>query len=476
MDSFPQISIRHNIGNIIEIPNVLNPKVFTYISNNLPIGTTSLPVDNATDFGPTPASFLVLIGTIGAENAEIVTATAHTDITITIGATKQPHNRGDLVTVINYDSIRVDKSSTIGGSYSVFQTSPIFTTQQKTIFFDSAGLTTDYYKVQWYNSVSSLFSDFSSPISVISYPVNSVGSIITPVLKAMGVSENDSKINTQFLLSAVDDARKYVNAELYGVRHAWRSAFEYPLRVLAGSNFVYLPDDIDFDDSDRSLLSARFIMGNVLAPFNLKYIDKRSWNQVAFNVGGSKFTVAALIGDTTINLQSTGDFPLTTNQGVAYVATTAFNQDLMQISYTGVNLVTNQLTGVVGIDRNIPVGTQIWVTPTIAQPITYTVYAEGEDNGDINAKIVFDRIIPESLQGNNLYIDYYKKISPVENLYQVLPEPYREIYKWYLRWAIKYRKDITLATSDPDLTKFEGLVKALFDNLYTGQDTLIVTS
>lgn len=148
---------------------------------------------------------------------------------------------------------------------------------------------------------------------------------------------------------------------------------------------------------------------------------------------------------------------------------------MMQVEYTDVDLVNNKITGVTGVDRDVPVGTQIWVTPTIAQPITYTVYSE-DDEQDGRGKIVFDCIIPNSLQGNNLYIDYYKKFLPVEDLYQRLPEPYREIYKWYLKYAIKYRKDITVSQSDPDYVKFDIEVKALFNNLYTGQDTIIVTS
>jgi hypothetical protein len=283
----------------------------------------------------------------------------------------------------------------------------------------------------------------------------------------MGVSENDNRITSEFCIEAINDARKYVNMKLYGIRHAWRSEFEYPLRVLSGSNFVNLPDDIDFDESDRSLLSARFIRGNVLAPFNLKYIDKRSWNQVAFNVGGSVTVGVTSIAANEINLISSGDFPFTTNSGVAYIATTDFDQTMLQIEYTGVDLVLNKLTGVTGIDRQIPAGTQIWVTPTIAQPITYTVFED---------KIVFDRIIPDSMQGANCYIDYYKKTAEVTDLYQELKEPYREIYKWYLRYAIKYRKDVTLSQSDPDYKKFEELVQALFNNLYTGQDTIIVTT
>lgn len=470
---FPQILIRHNIGNIIEIPNELNPKVFTYLSNNFAIGVTTLNVDNAIDF--TAGSIITVLGSVGAENCEFGYASAHTDQTFTVAATKQPHSRGDLVTQVNYDQIEISKSSTIGGSYSVLATLTLFLTQQKTVQFDSIGLVTDFYKLRWKNSVTGEFSGYSDPISVLSYPENSVGNLVSSVLTAMGVSENDPKITIPFCISAINDARKHTKDKLYGIRQAWQANFEFPIQVLAGTNFVYLPEDIDFNETDRSMLSGRFIMNNVLAPFNLQYIDKRSWNQVAFNVGGSVTTGETAIAATEINLQSAGDFLPANNEGVAYVATSAFNQALLQITYTGIDLTTGQLTGVTGIDRIIPEGTQVWVTPTIAQPIWYTVYNNDEEEGG-RGKIVFDRIIPDSMQGNNFYIDYYKKINKVVDLYQRLPEPYRDIYTWYLRYAIKYRKDITLAQSDPDYKKFDDLVQALFDNLYTGQDTIVVTS
>lgn len=470
---FPQITIRHNIGNIIEIPNELNPKVFTYLSNNFAIGVTSLDVDNAIDFDA--GDTILLLGSMGSENTEISISSAHTDQGFTIAATKQPHNRGDLVSQINYDQVEISKSSTIDGSYTVIATLSLFVTQQKTVQFDPTGLTSDFYMLRWKNSVSNEFSGYSDPVSVLSYPENSVGGIIFPVLKAMGVSENDPKITIPFCISAINDARLYTKSKLYGIRHAWLSKFEFPIQVLAGSNFVYLPSDIDFNETDRSLLAGRFIANNVLAPFNLRYIDKRSWNQVAFNVGGSVTDGSTAIGATELFLESAGDFPAVDSSGVAYIATTAVDQEMLQIAYTGVDLAAKKLTGVTGIDRVIPDGTQVWVTPTIAQPIWYTVYFEGDEQ-DGQGKIVFDRIIPDSMQGSNFYIDYYKKFTQVEDLYQKLPEPYREIYKWYLRWAIKYRKDITVPQSDPDYKKFEEQVQALFDNLYTGQDTIIVTS
>jgi hypothetical protein len=464
MSQFPQIVIKHAIGNIITIPNQIESKAFTYISSNILIGVTTVPVDNAIDFSS--GNILVLLSSMGAENCEILAASAHTDSTITTAATKQLHNRGDLVKQISFDQIVVKKSATLGGSYVDLVTQNIQVTQQNTIVLDSSGLTTDYYKVQWKNSQTAGVSSLSDPISVLVYPENSVAEVIYPVLRAMGISENDTKINAEFCLSAIDDARKYTKAKLFGIRHAWNQKFEFPIKVLAGNNYVELPDDIDFNDTDRSTLAARFLIGNILAPFNLRYIDKRTWNQVAFSVMGGTNQSVVSIGGATITLDSVGDFP-DVSTGVAYVATDDYNQTIMEIEYTGVDLVNNQLTGVTGVTRAIPAGTRVWSNPTISQPIYYTVF-EG--------RLYFDRLIPDSMQGNNLYIDYYKKTDKVTDLYQELPENYREIYKWYLRYAVKYRKDINIGSDDPDLKKFEGLVQALFDNLYTGQDTTIITS
>ena len=464
MAEFPQIKIVHSIGNTITIPNQLDVKIATFLSDNKAVGTTVLPVDNATGF--TAGISLLLLGSLGSQDCEILYKISNTTSSISTAATLLAHFRGDTVKEINYDQVVVSWSTTETGSYSVLSTSTFQVSQQNTVIFHAAGLTTSFYKLQWKNSITGALSSYSDPISVDSYEPTSVAEIIYPVLRAMGVSENDPKINITFCLSAIDDARKFTAGKLYGIRHAWNQEFEYPIQVLAGSNFVDLPDDIDFDETDRSLLAARFLIGNVLTPFNLRYIDKRSWNQIAWSVMGGVTTATAAISATTITLNSVGDFSASSS-GVAYVATTAFTETLMEIAYTGVNLATGQLTGVTGITRSIPVGTQVWSNPTIAQPIYYTVFEN---------RLYFDRIVPDSMQGNNLYIDYYKKLDKVENLYQILPEHYREIYKWYLRYAIKYRKDISLGSDDPDLKKFEGLVQALFNNLYTGQDTTIITS
>ncbi len=465
MAEFPQIKVEHSIGNTITIPNQLDVKVFTYLSNDKPKSSLVLQGDNFSDF-TSGSSIPVLLSSLGSESAEIVISSSHAINDMVVSSTTLAHLRGDSVKELNYDQVVVSWCATIDGSYAVLSTSTFQVSQQNTIVFHSAGLTTTFYKLQWKNSVSGLLSDYSDPISVSTYDSKSVAELIYPVLRAMGVSENDSRINITFCLSAIDDARKFTAGKLYGIRQAWQQEFEFPIQVLSGANYVDLPDDVDFNETDRSVLAARFLIGNVLTPFNLRYIDKRTWNQIAWSVMGGTTTAVAGIGDVTVTLDSVGDFS-GSSSGVAYVATTAYSQTLMQISYTGIDLANGQLTGVTGITRSVPIGTRVWSNPTIAQPIYYTVY-EG--------RLYFDRIVPDSMQGNNLYLDYYKKIDKVENLYQVLPEHYREIYKWYLRYAVKYRKDITLGSDDPDLKKFEDLVQALFNNLYTGQETTIITS
>jgi len=210
MSKFPQITIKHNIGNTIEVPNQLNTRAFTYLADNVAIGDVNLPVDNAIDF--TAGAILVLVSSMGDENAEFGTVSSHTDQNFVVAGIDQAHNRGDMVQEVLFDQISVFKCAVIDGSYILVDTKSFQVTQQSTILFDSTGLTTEFYKVQWKNSQTGALSDFSDPISVVTYPENSVAEIIFPVLNAMGVSEDDPKINSEFCISAVDDARKWLVA------------------------------------------------------------------------------------------------------------------------------------------------------------------------------------------------------------------------------------------------------------------------
>lgn len=461
----PQIEIKHSIGNILSIPNELIVKITTFLSNNTSPGATSIPVDNTTGF-TTGSNILLLLSGLGNGNSEIVRSTGNTISSFTTLATTLAHLRGESAQEITYDQLVVLKSTTLNGTYVQLGSDiPLQVTQMNTVVIDSAGLTTDYYKVQWKNSITGAGSPLSAPISVLSYPSNSAGEMFASITNLMGIQENDKIITPKFLIDALEDARQFAQSKMGYLRHPWTQKFNHPIKVLAGSNYINLPDDIDFDKTDQSLLAARFLTNNILVPYNMRYCDKRAWNQVSFYSTGGINQTNAVIGATTLTLNSVGDFA--PQGGSAQVATTDFDQVVMQIQYTSVDYVTNQLLGVTGVTRAIPAGTQIWATATMSQPIWYTVFDD---------KIWFTSIIPDSMQANNCYIDYYRKMVKIVDLYEEIPEHYRNIYKPYIRWAIKYRKDVNTPQSDPDLVKFESLVDALVSNLYTGQDTVLITS
>ena len=207
---FPQIEVQHSIGNTLTISNELDIRAVTYLSDNTDIAATNIPVENAIDFST--GTKLVMLDEIGAENAEIVTQTAVLPQAVTTLATLMAHNRGEAIQQLNYDQIVISRSSTIDGSYSAIATAVMQVKQEKTIIFDSAGLSTDFYKVQWKNSLTAALSPLSDPISVSTYSSDTVGALIQPVLLAMGVSENDPKITTQFCISAIQDGRLLTQA------------------------------------------------------------------------------------------------------------------------------------------------------------------------------------------------------------------------------------------------------------------------
>ena len=116
------------------------------MSDNISAGVLAVPVDNSSDF--TDGSILLLLSTVGAENAEIVTSSSNTTNSFITLATTMAHNRGDAVSELKWDQIVVSKSSTVDGVYVVLSTEIISVTQQSTIFYDPTGLSTDYYKIQ----------------------------------------------------------------------------------------------------------------------------------------------------------------------------------------------------------------------------------------------------------------------------------------------------------------------------------------
>lgn len=452
-----QITVKNNIGNTITISNDMVLNVLTYLSDNYNSGATTVNVDNASDF---PSTGIALFEGIGQERAEFRPISASTATSITVSATSFAHNRGTIIYASQYDQIEVQKATSINGVYSVLGTYLIQATQQNTVVQDTAGLSTTYYKFRLKNSVSGLFSDFSVSVSAIPFGSESIAAMLNSVRTEFGLSESDPKITTSFLLTQLNTARQFAKDTMSGYKQGWLAKFEHPIQMLAGTNFINLPDDYDYDFTNNALLAVRYPRIGGLAPYPLTYIDKREWNSAAYSLKYTYVNGAVLSGATSITVDNIGDF-LPSQTGTIFIATNNFSQQILQVNYTGVDASTNTFTGCTGITRNIDDRTQIFAFPTFSVAAYYTVY---------DGKIVFNRPVPDVMQARNVYIDYYKKMTNITDINETLDEPFKNIYRYYIRWAIKYARDNSLKQdTDPDYTMFVNLLKQWIDNHYIGQ-------
>lgn len=418
----------------------------------------------------------LLIGSVGNENAELsLSNSIPTKTSLTaISGVGLYHTTGETVSQIVYDKIEVYKSSTENGSFTQIAVVNFDVKSSYTLFKDTAGISTDYYKVRFVNSGTAYPSgsstsywgatDFATATSTTSLSSDTAGALIESVKKTLGIPADDKDLTTQWFISALNDARRIYDTDFtFGRNEEWRQEFNFPIKMKAGTNFVNLPADIDFSETNRSMLRLR--LSRSIGGYNqpIRYMDKAAWNSILTTSSYATNPSSIAIGATSIVLDNTGDMP---TSGTVFVATTDYTSNILTVNYTGNNKDTNTLTGVTGVTRIIPVNTQFWLNPVTAIPSRYTVW---------NGVVYFDRPIPQSLQGKNVYLDYYKKITDISLQTETVPEHFRDIYKHYLKFAVKKRRDDNIGESDSDYKMFLRAAATVSSNQYTGQTPRIIT-
>ncbi len=132
----------------------------------------------------------ILIGEMGTENAEIVaiTGAVTAGTALTVGTTVFPHNADDPVTRLRYDQVRFYKASSVSGSYSILATVNIDVDNSdlQTSYDDTVGSASNFYKISFYNSVTTAETDQSDPVQGTGYPRGSVGFLQEEILREIG--------------------------------------------------------------------------------------------------------------------------------------------------------------------------------------------------------------------------------------------------------------------------------------------------
>lgn len=174
------------------ILQLLNPEVEdlekSYLANPYAIGVNTLVVKNADRFA---FNDRIMLGEMGEEKTEVITVTAAAidGMTITTTATVFSHEADTPVYRLRFDQVKFYRSTTgISGAYSVISTQnlDVDNANLETLYDDTTGLSSYYYKMTLYNSISTLESAFTDPIPGGGFARNQVGHLIDEILEEVG--------------------------------------------------------------------------------------------------------------------------------------------------------------------------------------------------------------------------------------------------------------------------------------------------
>jgi hypothetical protein len=170
------------------ITKALHPEISGNPRTNLTTKANSaqanLVVQNAVDFS---ANDMVVIGIPGQELTEIRKIASISGKTLTLSAVlTNTHPQNTKITFIKYDQIKFYKSSTIDGTYNIATTKNISIDEPHTLYDDSTALSTDYFKIRYFNSYTSDLSVLSDPISSAGFPRYALKSIQDAMFKKFG--------------------------------------------------------------------------------------------------------------------------------------------------------------------------------------------------------------------------------------------------------------------------------------------------
>jgi len=463
MNILPKIRTRYgeNIGvEIFVSPPFVTENYATFVAVDALSGVSTLTVDNGLKFS---IGQYALLGSFGYEKSEIVrlhTSTAPTATLITLNAASNfAHNRGERIAFIPYDQIVIERSTDGGVNYASLVTVNIRPDSTETYYNHTTGAATDYYRARFSNSTTSDVSQYSDGIPGNGYIENSAGAVIRAALTSLG-EEIDDVVTKEFLYVALGEGRTELDQTVGVERWSFRTEFDYNAGVvIPGQYKITLPADMREPSTYKNLLSVRIGRDR----FPLSKVDKQALNRWYQGVARSTLASPITPASTSIVLTESGDFD---DGGAINIAAASVSDELDVPSYVTNTYATNTLGTVTSIADSHAAGALVWQGASFGYPTEYTV-----DDGEL----IFSQPFANDRAGNNIWIDYYRKLEDIDSDADLLDEPNYKMYVPYLRYRIKKRrnKDLVRDTDDDYKTwaeKRDGAVQKEF----LGQDVRLI--
>lgn len=219
----------------------------SYLQNPYSLGVTSISVKNADRFATNDR---IMIGEMGLEATEIVTvsAVAADNTTLTIGTTLYPHAADDPVYKLRFDQVKIYRSTSLTGTYSVIATVAldVDNADLTTKYDDTTGTSSNFYKTSVYHSISTLESSLTDAIQGTGYRRNQVGYIIDEIMREVG-DENEQHVSRIEMLGYFNDVNDDLLLNVSRPYEFLRA--RTTLTRTAGVNYINFPVDSNGDQT-----------------------------------------------------------------------------------------------------------------------------------------------------------------------------------------------------------------------------------
>ena len=407
----------------------------------------------------------------GNELAEIIAthaSTAPSGNTVTLVTTlTESHPAGTVVYIIRANTVRfytaateVDANSDDASLTALAAAQNIDPTLVQN-FYDDTVSTSGFYYYRFIDSINSVNLLYSDPIpwgqKNVEFAKNEVGYILEHVRNKLG-HEWDERFSKKVAIDEVDACLRYIQGKL---KH-WSKYLvaDYVLGQTASGVYDYaLPSDIYDNETNKSILSVRVGTSNdPLTP-----VDEKEFDQLLANVVHTQVRTQPSVGQTTLNIDNSYDFP---SSGSVNVYT---SNAVDAITYTGVtrSATAGILTGVPAsgdgsIADTHAVDTNVWQNEQQGEPKFFNVR---------QGRIRIWPLPSSTYVNKNVVMDYNEEATAVDSESDTIDAPRYDAVKHWLLWQGKnyWRNNGESDNKDGDLIMFNDILKSAIRTEVSGQ-------
>lgn len=382
----------------------------TYLASAVSVDGTGLTV---ADYSGLSNNDYLVLGPYGKEKSEIVQIGDDNILTSfeLTAALKYAHPANTVVQVMLFNEFELGSATTETGTFSDVGTAVIQPDSLQTVYNDTSGASTTWYRVRYYNDTTTSYSDYSDAVQATGYKTNSRGR-----LKELAVSMFGDKNEQWISNSDWDNFFLQTEQEVFVNRKKWNflqseTAFE----LLEGKSeydlSTYVPT---LKENSESYIDSVWIEDND----PLKYNDKKEFNRLREGAQFTKLSGDLAASGTTAEVV---DASMLDTAGTIYIA----GDEIDLASVSGTTLTISN------VDSAHSAGDEVWMVGELGEPAERTTWG---DNLTIN---------PTPDTAYVCHIDHYKDGVPMDedNDVSEIPRSTKLLLDGVLSLAWQVRQD-----------------------------------